>query len=107
MCGAAANTADLLVSSANVIKHRNQMMTDAFNGKAPFNQKEFMAMWQEKINAGSESWGVILGLLLNSGKKIPVALSEKTIKAHMKNYTEIMRPYHTKVTANAKRLSKR
>lgn len=86
------------------------MMNQAMNGKLPLTHMEFIKMWQEKIEAGSESSAKMMQFLqheLFRGKPIPAHITPALWNRSIRHWIALMQPYHSRSTANAKRLGRK
>ncbi|ESQ92027.1 hypothetical protein ABAC460_03765 [Asticcacaulis sp. AC460] len=87
-------TAEMMLASAQVIRHRLNRMAMAQFPLSPRDSAEFLLMGQEKAEAAAESLiALSTGILTNES---PETLTRKTMK-----------PFRTRAMANAKRLKKR
>ncbi|EGF89192.1 hypothetical protein ABI_45390 [Asticcacaulis biprosthecium C19] len=86
-------TAEMMLASAHVIRHRLNRMAMAQFPLSPRDSAEFLRMGQEKAEAAAESLVALsTGILHNEH---PQTLTRK-----------VMKPFRTRAVANAKRLKK-
>ena len=86
-------TAQMMVASAQVIRHRVNRMAMAQFPLSPKDSAEFLLMGQEKAAAAAESLVALsTGVMFNEH---PEKLTRK-----------VMKPFHSRAVANAKRLKK-
>jgi len=85
----------LCMESADVIARRSQMLAAASIGKLPYNDPEFIRMWQEKYAAALQA-AMILGRFTPQIGNLNSRLLLSTLK-----------PYSRRVKANSKRLRRK
>ena len=94
-------TTQMLSSSAEVISRRGDMMNQALAGKLSWYDPEFTMLWQEKAFANMEAITSMTKSLMRNKNLF------HNSAAMLKAINLSTRPYHTKVTANAKRLKRK
>lgn len=90
---------EMLISSAVVVFHRNNLIRQAMTGELSCRDPEFAQLWQEKINAGMEAY-------FSLAQSAARGSLNGNLNESIKMVTRAIKPYHAKTRENAKRLNK-
>lgn len=103
MWSSGMKTAQLMMSSAEVIHHRSKLIEQVMGGTLPATDPEFVRMWQEKMMAAFEAYLILAKRSVGANSsQLPLEL----FLQHMDMTMACMQPYAKKAKANARRLRK-
>ena len=97
-------TAQMMMSSGEVIMYRTDMMSQAMQGKLLWTNPEFSKLWQEKIAAAMESSQMMANNFWKQSLSNSKTTPEQQLTQGLKAISDSVTPYEKKATANAKRL---